>query len=169
MRISIPLDLSSSPFIPLPVFIRSRRPTTLLALRTLHVPLRLNTEEKRQEVAHLSIPHTSTSSMRLVHPLDGSPDLVVGTMKKRFVSGNLFFELEIVNKSTISITLRVIDKSYPSFTGPLVIISRETNFRYYQVLQSPKEVLQYRSLDHQCTRFGVTTHQDVRLVMKSQS
>jgi hypothetical protein len=105
----------------------------------------------------------------LVHPLDGSPDLVVGTMKKRFVSGNLFFELEIVNKSTISITLRVIDKSYPSFTGPLVIISRETNFRYYQVLQSPKEVLQYRSLDHQCTRFGVTTHQDVRLVMKSQS
>ena len=31
MRISIPLDLSSRPFIPLPHFIRSRRPTTLLA------------------------------------------------------------------------------------------------------------------------------------------
>ena len=30
MRISIPLDLSSRPFIPLPRFIRSRRPTTLL-------------------------------------------------------------------------------------------------------------------------------------------
>ncbi len=29
MRISIPLELSSSPFIPLPRFIRSRRPTTL--------------------------------------------------------------------------------------------------------------------------------------------
>ena len=29
MRISIPLDLSSRPFIPLPRFIRSRRPTTL--------------------------------------------------------------------------------------------------------------------------------------------
>ncbi len=31
MRISIPLDLSSSPFIPLPRFIRSRRPIPLLA------------------------------------------------------------------------------------------------------------------------------------------
>ena len=31
MRISIPLDLSSRPFIPLPHFIHSRRPTTLLA------------------------------------------------------------------------------------------------------------------------------------------
>ena len=31
MRISIPLDLSSRPFIPLPHFIRSRRPTLLLA------------------------------------------------------------------------------------------------------------------------------------------
>jgi hypothetical protein len=30
MRISIPLDLSSRPFIPLPCFIRSRRPTPLL-------------------------------------------------------------------------------------------------------------------------------------------
>ena len=30
MRISIPLDLSSRPFIPLPQFIRSRRPTPLL-------------------------------------------------------------------------------------------------------------------------------------------
>jgi hypothetical protein len=30
MRIYIPLDLSSRPFIPLPRFIRSRRPTTLL-------------------------------------------------------------------------------------------------------------------------------------------
>ena len=29
MRISLPLDLSSSPFIPLPCFIRSRSPTTL--------------------------------------------------------------------------------------------------------------------------------------------
>ena len=31
MRISIPLDLSSRPFMPLPRFIRSRRPTPLLA------------------------------------------------------------------------------------------------------------------------------------------
>ena len=31
MRISIPFDLSSRPFIPLPRFIRSRRSTTLLA------------------------------------------------------------------------------------------------------------------------------------------
>jgi hypothetical protein len=31
MRISIPLDLSSRPFIPLPHFIHSRRPTRLLA------------------------------------------------------------------------------------------------------------------------------------------
>ncbi len=31
MSISIPLDLSSRPFIPLPRFIRSRRPTTLFA------------------------------------------------------------------------------------------------------------------------------------------
>ena len=31
MRISIPLDLSSRPFIPLPRFIRSRRATPLLA------------------------------------------------------------------------------------------------------------------------------------------
>ena len=31
MRISIPLDLSSRPFIPLPRFIRSRRSTPLLA------------------------------------------------------------------------------------------------------------------------------------------
>ena len=31
MRISIPLDPSSRPFIPLPRFIRSRRPTPLLA------------------------------------------------------------------------------------------------------------------------------------------
>jgi hypothetical protein len=31
MRISIPLDLSSRSFIPLPCFIRSRRPTPLLA------------------------------------------------------------------------------------------------------------------------------------------
>jgi hypothetical protein len=31
MRISIPLDLSSRPFIPLPCFIRSRRATPLLA------------------------------------------------------------------------------------------------------------------------------------------
>jgi hypothetical protein len=30
VRISIPLDLSSRPFIPLPEFIHSRRPTTLL-------------------------------------------------------------------------------------------------------------------------------------------
>ena len=30
MRISIPLDLSSRPFVPPPRFIRSRRPTTLL-------------------------------------------------------------------------------------------------------------------------------------------
>ena len=35
MRISIPLDLSSRPFIPLPRFIRSRRSTPLLALFTL--------------------------------------------------------------------------------------------------------------------------------------
>ena len=40
MRISIPLDLSSRPFIPLPSFIRSRRPTTLLAPSLVFSPLR---------------------------------------------------------------------------------------------------------------------------------
>ncbi len=40
MRISIPLDLSSRPFIPLPRFIRSRRPTTLLAPSLVFSPLR---------------------------------------------------------------------------------------------------------------------------------
>ena len=39
MRISIPLDLSSSPFIPLQRFIRSRRPTTLLAPSLVFSPL----------------------------------------------------------------------------------------------------------------------------------
>jgi hypothetical protein len=39
MRISIPLDLSSRPFIPLPCFIRSRRPTTLLAPSLVFSPL----------------------------------------------------------------------------------------------------------------------------------
>ncbi len=39
MRISIPLDLSSSPFIPLPRFIRSKRPTTLLAPSLVFSPL----------------------------------------------------------------------------------------------------------------------------------
>jgi hypothetical protein len=40
MRISIPLDLSSRPFIPLPRFIRSRRPTTLLVSSLVFSPLR---------------------------------------------------------------------------------------------------------------------------------
>ncbi len=40
MRISIPLDLSSRPFIPPPRFIRSRRPTTLLAPSLVFSPLR---------------------------------------------------------------------------------------------------------------------------------
>ena len=40
MRISIPLDLSSRPFIPLPRFIHSRRPTTLLAPSLVFSPLR---------------------------------------------------------------------------------------------------------------------------------
>jgi hypothetical protein len=40
MRISIPLDLSSRSFIPLPCFIRSRRPTTLLAPSLVFSPLR---------------------------------------------------------------------------------------------------------------------------------
>ena len=40
MRISIPLDLSSRPFIPLPRFIRSRRPTTLLAPSLVFSPRR---------------------------------------------------------------------------------------------------------------------------------
>jgi len=40
MRISIPLDLSSRPFIPLPLFIRSRRPTPLLAPSLVFSPLR---------------------------------------------------------------------------------------------------------------------------------
>jgi hypothetical protein len=40
MRISIPFDLSSRPFIPLPHFIRSRRPTTLLAPSLVFSPLR---------------------------------------------------------------------------------------------------------------------------------
>ena len=39
MRISIPLDLSSRPFIPLPRFIHSRRPTTLLAPSLVFSPL----------------------------------------------------------------------------------------------------------------------------------
>ena len=40
MRISIPLDLSSRPFIPLPCFIRSRRPTTLLVPSLVFSPVR---------------------------------------------------------------------------------------------------------------------------------
>ena len=40
MRISIPLDLSSSPFIPLPCLIHSRRPTTLLGPSLVFSPLR---------------------------------------------------------------------------------------------------------------------------------
>ena len=40
MRISIPLDLSSRPFIPLPRFIRCRRPTTLLPPSLVFSPLR---------------------------------------------------------------------------------------------------------------------------------
>jgi hypothetical protein len=40
MRISIPLDLSSRTFIPPPCFIRSRRPTTLLAPSLVFSPLR---------------------------------------------------------------------------------------------------------------------------------
>ena len=39
MRISIPLDLSSRSFIPLPHLIRSRRPTTLLAPSLVFSPL----------------------------------------------------------------------------------------------------------------------------------
>jgi hypothetical protein len=39
MRISIPLDLSSRSFIPLPCFIRSRRPTTLLDPSLVFSPL----------------------------------------------------------------------------------------------------------------------------------
>jgi hypothetical protein len=39
MRISIPLDLSSRSFIPPPRFIRSRRPTTLLAPSLVVSPL----------------------------------------------------------------------------------------------------------------------------------
>ncbi len=40
MRISIPLDLSPRPFIPLPCFIRSRRPTTLLVPSLVFSPRR---------------------------------------------------------------------------------------------------------------------------------
>ena len=40
MRISLPLDLSSRSFIPLPCFIRSRLPTTLLAPSLVFSPLR---------------------------------------------------------------------------------------------------------------------------------
>jgi hypothetical protein len=39
MRISIPLDLSSRPFIPLPCFIRSRYPTILLPPSLVFSPL----------------------------------------------------------------------------------------------------------------------------------
>ena len=39
MRISIPLDLSSRPFIPPPCFLRSRRPTTLLTPSLVFSPL----------------------------------------------------------------------------------------------------------------------------------
>ena len=40
IRISIPLDLSSRPFIPPPCFIHSRRPTTLLTPSLVFSPLR---------------------------------------------------------------------------------------------------------------------------------
>ena len=40
MRISIPLDLSSRPFIPLPRFMRSRRVTPLLAPSLVFYPRR---------------------------------------------------------------------------------------------------------------------------------
>ncbi len=40
MRISIPLDLSSRPFIPLPRFMRSRRTATLLAPSLVFTPRR---------------------------------------------------------------------------------------------------------------------------------
>jgi hypothetical protein len=40
MRISIPLDLSTRPFIPLPRFIRSRRPMPLIALSLVLFPPR---------------------------------------------------------------------------------------------------------------------------------
>ena len=40
MRISIPIDLSSRPFIPLPCFIRSRRATPLLAPSLVFPPRR---------------------------------------------------------------------------------------------------------------------------------
>jgi hypothetical protein len=40
MRISIPFDLSSRPFIPLPRFIRSRRQTPLLDPSLVFTPLR---------------------------------------------------------------------------------------------------------------------------------
>ena len=40
MRISIPLDLSSRPFIPLPCFMRSRRTATLLAPSFVFTPRR---------------------------------------------------------------------------------------------------------------------------------
>ncbi len=40
MRISIPLDLSSRPFIPLPRFIRSRRPLPLIAPSLVFTPRR---------------------------------------------------------------------------------------------------------------------------------
>jgi hypothetical protein len=40
MRISIPLDLSSIPFIPPPCFIRYRRSTTLLTPSLVFSPLR---------------------------------------------------------------------------------------------------------------------------------
>ncbi len=42
MRISIPLDLSSRPFIPLPCFLRSRRPLPLLAHSLVFTPRCLN-------------------------------------------------------------------------------------------------------------------------------
>jgi len=43
--------------------------------------------------------------------------------EEAFVSAILFVELEIVIKSTISITLRVIYKSCPSSTGPLALMA----------------------------------------------
>ncbi len=39
MRISIPFNLSSRPFIPLPYFIRSRRPTPVLAPSLVFSPV----------------------------------------------------------------------------------------------------------------------------------
>ena len=91
-----------------PVYLSSRTDfivypvTSLLVLDT-----RDFTDKDRTVIQKLDDVHVPMV-LPQVHQLD---NLSLGRMKKHFVRAILFVELEIVNKSTISITLRVIYKS----------------------------------------------------------